>query len=416
MRGGPHRYLQHPPYDPVISGPPTTGRTPPWEWLDLEYGEDAALEKLLRSVDRPGDFCTHGRLYAPMPRLEVDGVGMLSFPVPETQVRALIAAAEPAPYGKGADTLVDTSVRDCRQIGPERIRLAGGAWPDTLARILSAAASGLGCPIDRLDAQFYKLLLYEPGGFFAAHRDTEKADGMVATLSISLPVAGDGGELRVRHQGREIVADMNVEEPSELAFAAFYADCTHEIRPVIEGHRLSLVFNLCLRPGDKATPRTAPEYGEQIDRIAQRLAAWQGEEFATEKLVWLLDHEYSEAGLSFDTFKNADAARAQVLATAAERAGCEIFAAILHIEEHGDATWRGQYVYSGDWYEESVEAMEFGELFDSHHRLDGWAGRTAPVRSLASWSSMTESSCRAARSTRRCPTSSGCTKRRATKG
>ena len=219
--------------------------------LDLEYGEDAALEKLLRSVDRPGDFCTHGRLYAPMPRLEVDGVGMLSFPVPETQVRALIAAAEPAPYGKGADTLVDTSVRDCRQIGPERIRLAGGAWPDTLARILSAAASGLGCPIDRLDAQFYKLLLYEPGGFFAAHRDTEKADGMVATLSISLPVAGDGGELRVRHQGREIVADMNVEEPSELAFAAFYADCTHEIRPVIEGHRLSLVFNLCLRPGDK---------------------------------------------------------------------------------------------------------------------------------------------------------------------
>ena len=109
--------------------------------LDLEYHEDAALDKVLRSIDRPGDFCAHGRLFAPMPRLEVDGVGMLSFPVPETQVLALIEEAERAPYGKGADTLIDTSVRDCRQVGPERIRLAGGAWSDTFARILSATAS-----------------------------------------------------------------------------------------------------------------------------------------------------------------------------------------------------------------------------------------------------------------------------------
>ena len=33
-----------------------------------------------------GDFCAHGRLFAPMPRLEVDGAGMLSFPVPEAQL------------------------------------------------------------------------------------------------------------------------------------------------------------------------------------------------------------------------------------------------------------------------------------------------------------------------------------------
>ena len=343
--------------------------------LDIEYGADAALEKLLRSIDRPGDFCVHGRLFAPMPRLEVDGAGMLSFPVHEAQVRALIAAAERAPYGKGPDTLVDTSVRDCWQIGPERIRLAGGAWPETFAKILAAAASGLGCPGDRLEAQLYKLLVYERGGFFSAHRDTEKADGMVATLSISLPVAGEGGELIVRHRGREAAADMNVEEPSELAFAAFYADCAHEIRPVVAGHRLSLVFNLCLRPGDKATPREAPDYSEQIDRIAQRLAAWRSEDDAAEKLVWLLDHEYSEAGLSFDTLKNADAARAQTLAAAAERADCELHAAIVHIEEHGDATYQGDYVHGWSWNEGDVEDMEIEELYDSRRWLDGWAGR-----------------------------------------
>ena len=169
---------------------------------------------------------------------------------------------------------------------------------------------------------------------------------------------------------------MNVEEPSELAFAAFYADCTHEIRPVVEGHRLSLVFNLCLRPGDESTPREAPDYGEQIDLIAQRLVAWRSEDDAAEKLVWLLDHEYSAAGLSFDRLKNADAARAQTLAAAAERAECELHAAIVHIEEHGDATYRGDYVHSWSWNEGDVEDMEIEELYDSRRWLDGWAGRS----------------------------------------
>ena len=57
--------------------------------VDIEYGTDAALEKLLQSIDRPGDSCTHGKLLAPTPRSDVDGTGMLSFPVPDVQVRAL---------------------------------------------------------------------------------------------------------------------------------------------------------------------------------------------------------------------------------------------------------------------------------------------------------------------------------------
>lgn len=342
--------------------------------IDLEYGADAGMERLLRSIDRAGDFCVHGRLVAPMPRLEVEGIGMLSFPVPEPQLRALIGVAGRAPYGKGPETLIDTSVRDCRQIEPERIRLAGEAWPETFAKILDRAASGLGCPGDRLEARLYKLLIYERGGFFAAHRDTEKAPGMIATLTVSLPVAGEGGELIVRHRGGEIAVDMNVEEPSGFAFAAFYADCRHEVRPIAAGHRLALVFNLCLRPEDRTAPRGPPDYGEQVDTIAERLAAWRYEDGAAEKIVWLLEHAYSEAGLSFETLKNGDAARARVLSQAADRAGCELHAAIVHIEEHGEAMYGKEY--RPGWYrdEEDAEDMEMGELYDSRHWLDGWVG------------------------------------------
>ncbi len=340
--------------------------------FDIEYADEQELEELLQSVARPGGFCTHGRVFVPMPILEVEGVGVLSFPVPDFQVRALLDAAERAPYGKGADTLIDTSVRDCWQIDAARIRLGGRVWADTLRGILDTVAAGLGCPAGRLDAEPYKLLIYEPGGFFSAHRDTEKARGMIATLSITLPAAGTGGELVVRHLDQEISVDMNASEPSELAFAAFYADCVHETRPIREGWRLSLVFNLCVRPDDKETPRQPPDYSDRVRDIADQLVAWQVGEYGPDKLVWLIEHDYSEAGLSFDALKNADGARAEVLKSAAELADCELHAAVVHIEEEGPAEYIGD-----DYFDEfggsSDDDVEMVEVSYGRYWLDGWA-------------------------------------------
>ena len=47
----------------------------------------------------------------------------------------------------------------------------------------------------------------------------------------AVEVGGAGGELIVRHRKEEVRIDMSANEPSELAFAAFYADCAHESRP-----------------------------------------------------------------------------------------------------------------------------------------------------------------------------------------
>ena len=345
--------------------------------IDIEYNMDnSPLEKLLLSINRPGDFYAHGRMFVPMPKLEVENIGVLSFPVPEAQIRALINTAERAPYGKGTDTLVDTTVRDCWQIDGMSIDMGGAMWDDTFSRILDEAATGLGCPGERLEAKLYKLLIYEPGGFFAAHRDTEKADGMIATLTISLPTVSVGGELSVRHQDREVVIDMNANEPSELVFAAFYADCTHETKPVRKGHRLSLVFNLCLHHDDTETPRQAPDHIDEVESIVQQLVHWRDNEQSSDKLVWLLEHDYSEAGLSFDTLKNTDDAWARVLGMATDRAECEMYAAIVHIEEQGEALYPdGDYVDSWHWHENEVDGMEIGEVFYGSYWLDDWSGR-----------------------------------------
>ena len=336
----------------------------------IEFDERlAALSGLIESVSRPGDYCVHGRLFAPMPRIEAGTAGVLSFPIPQSQAQALVADADRAPYGRGQETIVDPSVRDCWQLAPARVRIGGRAWDDTFGDILDRTTVGLGCPEGAVTAELYKLLIYEPGGFFKPHRDTEKADGMVATLVISLPVPGAGGELVIRHQGRETAVDMRTDEPSELVYAAFYADCEHEILPVTDGHRVCLVYNLMLQDGSDA-PLDAPDYGAEIDRIAAELGARCRDPDASGKLVWLLEHDYSAAGLSFGALKNVDAAIGRVLTAAAERAGCALHAAIVRVEETG-AGWYDGYA---DVVEDIADdAFELYDIVDVDCRLDGWA-------------------------------------------
>jgi hypothetical protein len=171
-------------------------------------------------------------------------------------------------------------------------------------------------------AEFYKLLMYDPGSFFVSHRDTEKTPGMFATLVLVLPSNSTGGELIVRHKGREVRLDLRCEDPAEAAFAAFYADCVHEVLPVTAGYRLTLIYNL-LRRGKGPVPKPPSYVGEQA-RLTKILRAWVDDKQspdndAPEKIVYLLEHAYTSAELGFEALKGADAAAAGVLTAAARR-------------------------------------------------------------------------------------------------
>jgi hypothetical protein len=67
-----------------------------------------------------------------------------------------------------------------------------------LEAILTRVAETLGAN-GPIEAEFYKLLVYDEGSFFMSHRDTEKVLGMFATLVLVLPSTPTGGELVVRH-------------------------------------------------------------------------------------------------------------------------------------------------------------------------------------------------------------------------
>ncbi len=302
----------------------------------------AKFEELIAKLNQPGDYFAHGRSIVPMPRIEVEPVGLLSFPVPEFQVRQLLDSAEQSPFGRGTATIIDPKVRDSRQFEPVKVQITGKTWEQTFKDILYQATKGLGCPEDSISADFYKLLVYDTGGFFSPHRDTEKADGMVATLVISLPVIGTGGEIVIRHNGQEQVISMTTDDPAELYWVTFYADCEHEIRPVTSGHRICLVYNLLVNPG-KSLPAPPPEANVFIKPLAKELKSITRKSSRDNKLIWVLEHDYTEAGLSFGTLKNTDATIGGILLAIAKMTDHVICTAILDVHDTIDLGFDEDY-------------------------------------------------------------------------
>jgi predicted 2-oxoglutarate/Fe(II)-dependent dioxygenase YbiX len=327
------------------------------------------LAKILPTIRRHGDFYATGTMEMFAPNLEIDGVGRISLPLLLVQAERLVAVATRAPYGRGEETVVDTNVRRTWQIDADRIHIGGRHWQQTLDSIVAKAAAGLGVT-GSVSAELYKLLIYDTGSFFVEHRDTEKAAGMFATLVIVLPSDYSGGTLLVRHSDREVCLDLHCPDPSEVAFAAFYADCVHEMRPVTSGHRLTLVYNMVRARKAKEKAPKPPSYEKELAEVTALLQRWVSgkdlpDDDSPEKLIYPLEHAYTSAELAFDSLKNADAAVAGLLVAAAEKAACDIHVALVSIEENGSAEYSG---YGGRYDEE----FEVGEVFNRIQTISDW--------------------------------------------
>ncbi len=349
--------------------------------IRIEYNHALQpLKELLSSVTHPGDFFVSSTLEIPMPKVVVDEVGVLSFPVPQSQINALIQRAARAPYGRGPETILDESVRKVWQIAPDKVQVTGKSWGANFAAVLHKVADGLGCDFAQISAELYKFLVYDSGGFFLPHRDTEKASGMFGTLIVVLPAAHCGGELVIHHAGRQVIVDMSQGESSEIGFAAFYADCEHEVRPIREGHRVCLVYNLIQKPLARGQSPliSPPNYEAQIVRAGALLQEALGGPEAPLKVAWVLEHQYSPEGLSFAGLKSTDAPVVNVLAKAADRVGCIAHLGIVHIEESGAA----EPEYSRGWNYNGEEDGDFEiiEIDDWRHYISQWRNlRDEPV-------------------------------------
>ncbi|MGH3373001.1 MAG: 2OG-Fe(II) oxygenase [Nocardioidaceae bacterium] len=308
----------------------------------MGHGARKQLAELLDDSGRRGDFSTRIEMPAGALRIEVDGVGALPLPLRAPVTKKLIAQARQARFGRGEQTLSDTSVRDTWEITPDRVTLGGPDWVRTLSGVLDGVRTALGLPPTTvLRAEPHALLVYGKGQFFL-HQDSEKDDSMVGSLVVSLPSHHTGGELVVEHAGRSVIYQASRER---LTFAAFYADCLHEVKPVKSGYRITLTMNLL---AERARPAGEDDGGPTADLAhcltahftnpaEQRYAYGRQEAAPPNRLVYLLDHEYTQRGLDWDRLKGADATRAALLCQAAAQAGCEAVLALAEVKETWDA-------------------------------------------------------------------------------
>jgi hypothetical protein len=335
------------------------------------------LARLFAGAQPAGSFSVQMLAPAQVLELEVSGVGPVRLPVRAPLAKKLIAVARPAMFGRGEQTLTDTGVRDTWELTPDQFTLGGPGWTALLDGALEHFRDELGLPRRaRLSAEPHSMLVYGKGQFFLPHQDSEKHDGMVGTLVVSLPSVHTGGELVIDHAGESRTHRASRED---LTLVAFYSDCRHEVTPVRSGYRLTLTFNLL---ADAETP--APEAGpvtELADCLTGHFTAPATPRFGgrdldpPNRLVFLLDHEYTQRGLAWHRLKGVDAERAALLRSAAERAGCETVLALAEVKETWDVETSGGSGWD-DYYDEDDDTdpddYQLTDLIDDEITLGWW--------------------------------------------
>ncbi|KAL8848580.1 MAG: hypothetical protein Q9221_006413 [Calogaya cf. arnoldii] len=264
-------------------------------------------EEIYNYLEAIGDgfFATSGLLpMAVNPGLSLKGLGKVGLPLTERDARDIVNISREAPFGKGDQKLVDQSVRKTWEIDSTQVEFRNPQWSKTLQYAISKTVEQLGAlgGESSVRPDLHKVLLYEEGGFFKTHRDTEKAPGMFATLVIMLPSEHEGGEVVVR-LGKE---KRTLSNPESNEFDYAYLD--------------------------KARPPSVLEDRNSV--IDSALTSWkkllEEDDEASEELVYLFDHQYSEANFGLDFLKGEDQGRGLHLRDACSKHGFNLF--LAHFE------------------------------------------------------------------------------------
>ncbi len=345
------------------------------------------LSTAIAQATKSAKFCVSGSFPIVDPGLDMEGLGPIRLPLKPKMAKPLIASCQVAPYGKGTKTLVDRDVRNTYELNPEQFRLSE-AWDAAIADVTRSVADELGLPPDRLEARLYKLLVYEKGGFFLPHRDSEKHDRMVASMIVVLPNEFEGGELLVRHGAAEEKLKFEDAATGKApCYAAFYADCEHEVQRVHRGRRFCLAYNLVLKPQrEKPSAGAAPP--TPVDALAESIGTWMARQPAR-PLVFALEHHYTQHGLSLDLLKGGDRQLADLVVSAAEQAGC--LAHLSQVERHlsqfaDDGSFERSYRRSYRHDEAPRREITIGETYEDDLNGDQWTdlhGKKQPWGAIA---------------------------------
>ncbi|TFK62163.1 hypothetical protein BDN72DRAFT_903463 [Pluteus cervinus] len=290
------------------------------------------LENALSQFTFDGTFAVANTFpQAPNPYIMIEGIGGIGLPLSERDAKCIIAASAQAPFSHGAETGIDTNVRNTWEIEPHRISFQGSFWTTFIDQTVVPhvwKALGIALALTPPRCELYKLLLYETGSHFLPHQDTVKSEGMFATVVVILPSTVTGGQVRVQHATEEKIIDMSENSTFQTSVLAWYTDVTHSVEPITSGYRLALSYNLIHTSPNVPAP-SLPSTHVALVGLDHTLRQWSQNKYRKEDgeehsmVASLLQHQYSEADLcrGVDALKGQDAHKLANVRPVFERLG-----------------------------------------------------------------------------------------------
>ena len=147
---------------------------------DSSESEDQLTELKSLILDRisdvhsTGSFATFKCLESfVLPGISVDNAGAIRLPLSSGDAQTIIRVSCRAPFGKGNQTLIDESVRKTWEIDGSKVSFSNKAWQGWLDGVVRKAAKDLGVAggPNSVQAELYKMLLYEKGAMFKPHKE-----------------------------------------------------------------------------------------------------------------------------------------------------------------------------------------------------------------------------------------------------
>ena len=297
------------------------------------------------------------------PEIKIRDIGTLTFPLRKEVIEKMLNLSRPSTFGLRDKTVFDPTVRSSREIPLSRIKISKRVNREFFKTIHDSIVSGLGFEEQtKLSIELHSFLINQQGDHFKPHQDTERAPGMVATVTVVLPSFHKGGALYVHHQGRTKRFYSSRSSLNEVSCCAFFADCIHEVKPVTEGYRVVLTFNVSVKDRDTATYTPNEDNINRYKALIEPLLSlpedsdnYRESDRAT--VLYYLDHQYTMANLSWSVLKSEDLLTARSLFAAAKELQADAYLVLLDVHETYDAEGGDYYGYGDD-----ESDLEPGEL------------------------------------------------------
>ncbi|KAF8531990.1 hypothetical protein JB92DRAFT_2846005 [Gautieria morchelliformis] len=271
------------------------------------------LKGLVESLTKTeSQFCCGGVIHLPAERnpcllyKRQDGGHAHSLELPPTgtdELQQLLEVCVPSPHGRGNETVFDESYRLAREL-----------QQDTFALTMDILnESGVMASISALTR------------IFKPHRDTPKSARHIGTVVVALPIPFQGGDLRVSHEGKQVLFEWgttcstSLQDRMALPWAFLFSDVEHEVLPVKSGTRVTLAYDI-FTSKETASSGTSVMDGMSLPFYADLKAALNNKDFLPQggKVAVALSHAYPISSQSpLETFashlKGSDAALHRVL-------------------------------------------------------------------------------------------------------